>query len=315
MRIIFMGTPDFAVPSLLAILEAGHQVVSVVTQPDRPKGRGKQMTPPPVKVAALEHNLPVFQPEKVRTDEALQHLESLQADLLVTAAYGQILPERLLNMPRLGAVNVHASLLPRYRGGAPIHRCIINGEDESGVTIMRMVKALDAGDMITQVRVSIAKEDTVGTLHDKLAAAGAKLLLETLPMMEAGTHTETPQDHELSTYAPNLTRDDERIDWSKKADQIYNQVRGLNPWPVAFTTWNGNVLKVWWTEITDGQAVTGKPPGTVLRSSENGIEVQTGQGILAIKELQPAGKRKMTAEELLRGQTLEAGTQLGDSQT
>jgi methionyl-tRNA formyltransferase len=265
-------------------------------------------------VAALENDLPIFQPEKVREDAALEQLERLQADLLITAAYGQILPERLLNMPRLGAVNVHASLLPRYRGGAPIHRCIVNGETETGVTIMRMVKALDAGDMVAQVTVPIDKQDTVGTLHNKLSAAGARLLLQTLPLIEAGTHTETPQDHALANYAPNLSRDDERIDWSKKAAEIYNQVRGLNPWPVAFTTWNGKVLKVWWTEIIDGQAVSGKPPGTVLRTSDTGIEVQTGEGILAIKELQPEGKRKMTAQDLLRGQTLEAGTKLGDSQ-
>ncbi|WP_096182243.1 methionyl-tRNA formyltransferase [Effusibacillus lacus] len=307
-----MGTPDFAVPSMKALVEAGYNIVCVVTQPDRPKGRGKQLTPPPVKVAAHDLGLPVYQPEKVRTEDSLDYLENLRPDLLVTAAYGQILPSRLLNLPRLGCVNVHASLLPKHRGGAPIHRCIINGDKESGVTIMRMVQQLDAGDMLSQVRVPIEERDTVGTLHDKLAQAGAKLLIETIPAILDGTVKETPQDESLATYSPNLTREDERIDWSKKAREIYNQVRGLNPWPVAFTKLDGKVYKIWWTEIVDELAVTGKNPGTVLKAEKDEIQVQTGEGILAIKELQPEGKRRMAAAELLRGQTMEAGKQFDD---
>ncbi|MFC4766068.1 methionyl-tRNA formyltransferase [Effusibacillus consociatus] len=312
MRILFMGTPDFAVASLNALHAGGYNIVCAVTQPDRPKGRGKQLTPPPVKVAALEKGIPVFQPEKIRSEEALSHLESLQPDLLITAAYGQLLPARLLDMPRLGCINVHASLLPKHRGGAPIHRCIINGDKESGVTIMRMVLALDAGDMLSQVKVPIDEKDTVGSLHDKLAQAGAELLLETLPKIADGTVTETPQDESSVTYSPTLTRDDERINWSKSAQKLYNQVRGLNPWPVAFTKMNDKIYKIWWTEIVDEKTVTGKPPGTVLRTTKDAIEVQTGEGVLAIKELQPEGKRRMTAEELLRGQTIEAGYQFGE---
>lgn len=312
MRILFMGTPDFAVPSLLALLEAGYEIACVVTQPDRPKGRGKQLTPPPVKVAALDKGVPVFQPEKVRAEESLAYLKSLNFDLLVTAAYGQILPVSLLEMPKWGSVNVHASLLPKYRGGAPIHRCIINGDAESGVTIMRMVKELDAGDMLAQVHVPIDPRDTVGTLHDKLAVAGAKLLVETVPRILDESVMGTPQDESLVTYAPNLKREDERIQWAKTAHDIYNQVRGLNPWPVAFTTLNNKIFKIWWTEIVDEQYVSGKAPGTILRLTDSSIEVQTGAGVIAIKELQSEGKRRMTAEEFLRGQTLEAGYQFGD---
>lgn len=313
MRILFMGTPDFAVPSLHALLDDGYEIACVVTQPDRPKGRGKQVTPPPVKAAAADKGLPVFQPVKVGSEESLTYLQQLQFDLLVTAAYGQLLPTRLLEMPRLGSVNVHASLLPKYRGGAPIHRCIINGDTESGVTIMRMVKKLDAGDMLAHVRLRIDLQDTVGTLHDKLAVAGARLLSETMPQIIDGSITETPQDHSLATYAPNISRDDERIDWSREAKQIYNQVRGLNPWPVAFTKLNNKIVKVWQTQVVNDQTNTGKPPGTILQAVGSSIEVQTGRGILAIKELQPEGKRRMMAEEFLRGQILEAGNQFGDS--
>lgn len=312
MRILFMGTPDFAVPSLLALLEEGYQIAGVVTQPDRPKGRGQKLTPPPVKVAALEKGLPVYQPEKIRSEESLAHLQSLQFDLLVTAAYGQILPVSLLEMPRLGSINIHASLLPKYRGGAPIHRCIINGDEESGVTIMRMVKELDAGDMLAQVRVPIQPWDTVGSLHDKLAAAGADLLTETIPRILDGSVVETPQDESKVTYAPNLSRDEERIRWANSSLEIYNQVRGMNPWPVAYTTLHGKRVKIWRIEIVDDTHVTDKPPGTILRVTDSSIEVQTGQGIIAILELQPEGKRSMTAEELLRGQPLEAGNQFGD---
>lgn len=315
MRIIFMGTPDFAVPSLDALVAGGYRIACVITQPDRPKGRGRQLTPPPVKTAALAKGLPVLQPEKIRLREPLDYLESLQPDLLVTAAYGQLLPKRLLDMPRLGCVNVHASLLPRHRGGAPIHRAILNGDRESGVTIMRMVQALDAGDILAQVRVPIDEKDTVGTLHDRLAEAGAKLLLETIPKIADGTVTGTPQDESLATYSPNLTKDDERVDWSRSARAIYNQVRGLNPWPVAFTKLNGKIFKIWWAEIADEHRITGELPGTVLEIAKDAIVVQTGEGTLAIKELQPEGKRRMSAAELLRGQTIEAGNRFGDANT
>ncbi|ARU62381.1 methionyl-tRNA formyltransferase [Tumebacillus avium] len=312
MRILFMGTPDFAVPCLDALIENGYEVVAVVTQPDRPKGRKGELTPPPVKVAALRHNLPVLQPEKVRAEEALQELEAFNADLLVTAAYGQILPKRLLDMPRLGCINVHASLLPRWRGGAPIHRSILEGDANSGVTIMRMVQALDAGDMISQVVVPIAEADTVSSLHDKLAAAGSKLLIETLPSIANGTHTETPQDESLVTYSPNLSRDDERIDWSRDARTLYNQVRGLNAWPVAFTTFSHKVMKIWQARINEEESAPTAEPGTVVKTTDDSIIVQCGKGTLALLEIQPAGKRRMLVTEYLRGVKPAPGSKFGD---
>jgi len=311
MKILFMGTPDFAVPCLEKIMEAGYEVVGVVTQPDRPKGRKGEMTPPPVKAAALRHNLPVLQPEKVRDEAVLSELEALGADLLVTAAYGQLLPKRLLEMPRLGCVNVHASLLPRWRGGAPIHRSIIEGDKESGVTIMRMVQALDAGAMISQVVVPIDELDTVSTLHDKLAAAGSDLLMETLPAIEAGTITETPQDESLVTYSPNISRDDERIDWNQDARRLYNQVRGLNAWPVAFTTMSHKVVKIWQARINEEESTPSVAPGTVVKTIDDAIIVQCGRGTLALLEIQPAGKRRMLVTEYLRGVKLAPGTQFG----
>ncbi|MFD2171449.1 methionyl-tRNA formyltransferase [Tumebacillus lipolyticus] len=312
MKILFMGTPDFAVPCLEALIESGYQVAAVVTQPDRPKGRKGELTPPPVKVAALRHNLPVLQPEKVRTEESLQALRAYDADLLITAAYGQILPKALLDMPRLGCINVHASLLPRWRGGAPIHRAILEGDANSGVTIMRMVQALDAGDMISQVVVPIDEVDTVSSLHDKLAAAGSKLLIETLPSIAAGTHTETQQDESLVTYSPNISRDDERIDWSRDARTLYNQVRGLNAWPVAFTTVAHKVMKIWQARIDEEESAPTALPGTVLKATDDAIIVQCGSGRLALLEIQPAGKRRMLASEYLRGVKLEPGTRFGE---
>jgi methionyl-tRNA formyltransferase len=314
MRILFMGTPDFAVPCLDALVENGYEVAAVVTQPDRPKGRKGELTPSPVKQAALRHNLPVLQPEKVRAEEALQEIESYRPDLLITAAYGQILPKRLLDMPRLGCINVHASLLPRWRGGAPIHRAILEGDESSGVTIMRMVQALDAGDMISQVVVPIAEDDTVSTLHDKLAVAGAKLLIETLPSIENGTQTETPQDESLVTYAPNLTRDDERIDWSRDARMIYNQVRGLNAWPVAFTTFSHKVMKIWQARIDEEESMPSVKPGTVVKTTDDAIIVQCGKGTLALLEIQPAGKRRMPVSDYLRGVKIAPGEKFGEQE-
>jgi methionyl-tRNA formyltransferase len=307
MRIIFMGTPDFAVPSLKTLAESPHEIVTVVTQPDRPKGRGRTLTPPPVKIAAQDLKIPVFQPEKVRAEDALDKLAALKPDLLITAAYGQILPKRLLDLPPLGCINVHASLLPRWRGGAPIHRAIIEGDKETGVTIMRMVEALDAGDILSQVTVPITEEDTAGTLHDKLAEAGAKLLSETLPHILSGDVQGTPQDERLATYAPNLTREDEQIDWTKPARQIVNQIRGLNPWPVAFTTSEDKIFKIWKARIDDEYSVQDEP-GTVLSVTNDAIRVQAGKGIVAIQEIQPAGKKRMSVEAFLRGKQMAPGS-------
>lgn len=320
MRVLFMGTPDFAVPCLEKILTGGYEVVGVVTQPDRTKGRKQVPTPPPVKVAAEKHGLLVLQPEKLRDPDAIRQVIELEPDLIVTAAYGQILPREVLDAPLHGCINVHASLLPKYRGGAPIHKAIIEGEKESGVTIMYMVPKLDAGDMLTRTVIPIDEWDTVGTLHDKLSAAGAQLLGETIPLLLQGKITPQPQDEAVATYAPNLTREDERIDWGRPAIQIYNQIRGLNPWPVAHTYWQGEVLKVWRAEPPTTIAISAvgstSLPGTVLAVSEQGIEVAAGEGTVLLTEIQPAGKRQMSVAEFLRGagQNLAVGTRLGEQQ-
>ncbi|EJL21615.1 methionyl-tRNA formyltransferase [Brevibacillus sp. BC25] len=312
-RILFMGTPDFAVSSLTAVLEAGYNVIGVVTQPDRPVGRKQVLTPPPVKEAALRHGLLVLQPEKIKAEEALEEVLALEPDLIITAAYGQILPKKLLDAPKYGCINVHASLLPKYRGGAPIHKSIVEGEAETGVTIMYMVEALDAGDMLSKVVVPIEERDTVGTLHDKLAAAGSELLMATVPRLFAGELVAEQQDHSAATFAPNIKRTDEKIDWSRSAEQIYNQVRGLNPWPVAFTTCEGKIWKLWWVEKmpTSGE---GKEPGTIIACEEDGIVVSCGSGAVKITELQPEGKKRMSALDFLRGagSSIEIGTKVGE---
>lgn len=317
MRIVFMGTPDFAVPSLKLLLEQQYNVVAVVTQPDRPKGRKKTLTPPPVKEAALSFGLPVLQPERMRSAEAVAAVAELKPDLIVTAAYGQILPKALLEIPRLGCINVHGSLLPKYRGGAPIQRSIINGESSTGVTIMYMAEGLDTGDMISVVELPITDEDTSGTMFEKLSIAGAELLGKTVPAIIAGEAKAVPQQNEHATYAPNLTRDDERIDWMMSARAIFNQVRGLSPMAGAFTFLNGEVFKVWQCAVpSDAAPKTDAPvPGTVIAADKNGIHVQTGAGVLVLQEIQPAGKRTMNAAEWLKGARLEKGTLLGDGGT
>lgn len=304
-KIVFMGTPAFSAPILRMLVEEGYDVISVVTQPDRPVGRKKIMTPTPVKEEALRLGLPVYQPEKLKNTNELQHVLDLQADLIITAAFGQILPSELLEAPKLGAINVHASLLPAYRGGAPIHQAIIDGQDKTGVTIMYMVDRLDAGDIISQVPVAIEEQDHTGGLFEKLSIAGRDLLKTTLPSIIAGTNPRIPQNEELVTYARNISREQERIDWSKSAREIYNQVRGLHPWPVAYTSLNDANMKIWWTEPT---STTGNGQvGQIVETTEEAILVQTGEGVLAITELQPAGKKRMTAKEYLKGPKIQVG--------
>lgn len=312
MRIVFMGTPEFAVPSLQLLLAEGYEVVGVVTQPDRPKGRKRVLTPPPVKEEALKHGLPVLQPERMRSEEAVAALAELRPDLIVTAAYGQILPKGVLELPRLGCINVHGSLLPKYRGGAPIQRSIINGEAVTGVTVMYMAAGLDTGDMISRIEVPIAEDDTSGTLFEKLSAAGAKLLGETLPSIIDGTAARVPQREEEATYAPNLTREDEHIEWSKSAVQLRNQIRGLSPMAGAFTHLDGEVFKIWSAQAAEGKVDA--QPGEVLRADADGILVQTGEGALLLKDIQPAGKKAMPASEWLKGARLNSGTLLGGEQ-
>lgn len=320
MNVVFMGTPDFAVPSLRALLAGGYRVAAVVSQPDRPKGRKRELAPTPVKAEALKHGIPVLQPDRLRDPAAVEEIRGYAPDLIVTAAYGQILPKSLLAIPSRGCINVHGSLLPKYRGGAPIQHAIMNGETVTGVTIMYMAAGLDTGDMISRVEVPIADEDTAGTIFDKLSAAGAELLSATLPNLLAGRLTAVPQNDAEATYAANISREDERIDWSRPSLALFNQIRGLNPMPGAFTLWNGEVFKVWASSKPElrpdrsasaGHGGTAVVPGTVLQMTDAGLEVKTGDGSLWLTQVQPAGKKAMSVAELRRGATIAPETVLG----
>ncbi|MED1469582.1 methionyl-tRNA formyltransferase [Bacillus salipaludis] len=312
-KIVFMGTPDFSVPVLRRIIDDGYEVIGVVTQPDRPVGRKKVLTPPPVKVEALKHKIPVYQPERIREKEELEQILALEPDLIVTAAFGQILPKALLEAPSLGCINVHASLLPELRGGAPIHYAIIQGKKKTGITIMYMVEKLDAGDILTQVEVPITDEDNVGTLHDKLSKAGADLLSETIPKLLADSLTPIPQEDAAASFASNIKREQEKIDWGKTGEEIYNHIRGLNPWPVAFTLMNGQVLKIWEAEKVSG--TKSELPGIIVGIEPDGLVVSTGnKTAIKITELQPSGKTKMTGKDFLRGagSKISTGVRLGE---
>ncbi|GAE29193.1 methionyl-tRNA formyltransferase [Alkalihalobacillus hemicellulosilyticus] len=313
MKIVFMGTPDFAVPVLRSLVESNHEVVAVVTQPDRPVGRKKILTPPPVKVEALAHGISVLQPEKVKDMPEVEKVLEFEPDLIVTAAFGQILPKELLEYPTLGCINVHASLLPKYRGGAPIHQAIIDGEKEAGVTIMYMVEKLDAGDMLSYVKVPIEEHDHVGTLHDKLSKEGARLLLSTIPNIVSGKAKAIPQDESQVTFAHNITREMEKINWEQSGEEIYNHIRGLHPWPVAYTKLNDKGLKVWWGEKVSKQG--NFEPGVIERIEEDGIIVATGNTTsIKITDLQPAGKKRMDGSAFIRGAgaSLTVGMRVGD---
>lgn len=314
MNIIFMGTPDFAVPSLRLLLEEGYNVTTVITQPDRPKGRKRVLTPTPVKVEAEKHGIPVLQPVKLREADSVEQIRQLAPDLIVTAAYGQILPKSVLDLPKYGCINIHASLLPKYRGGAPIHHAVMRGEAVTGVTIMYMAVGLDTGDMISSVELPIEDTDTTGMLFDKLSMAGADLLKRTLPDLLAGRIEAVPQNEADAIYSPNIRREDELLDWSRSAIELWNHIRGLNPFPGAYTFWNGEVLKVWASLKPEqaGQVRFGVAPGTVLKCSEQGIEVMTGAGTLWLTEIQPAGKKAMPVSEFIRGVQIPVGTVLGN---
>lgn len=307
-----MGTPDFSVPVLQSLVQSEYEVVLVVTQPDRPKGRKRVVTPSPVKIEAEKHNIPVFQPEKLRND--YDEILSYNPDLIVTAAYGQILPNALLEAPEFGCINVHASLLPELRGGAPIHYAIVQGKKETGITIMYMVEKLDAGDILTQVSVPIEEDDNVGTMHDKLSEAGSSLLLETLPKLFAKQLEQVKQDEAKATFAANIKREQERIDWEKDNQAIYNQIRGLHPWPVAFTTYEGNVMKIWWGEV-DSTTYQGKPGEIVKKLDDEAFVVICGnQQGLKITEIQPAGKKRMQVKDYLLGSSdrIKLGVIMGE---
>lgn len=305
MRVIFMGTPDFAVPSLEALLTK-HEVVLVVTQPDKPKGRGKKMVPTPVKACALEHGIPVLQPEKVKEPEFVEQLRSYEPDLIAVTAFGQILSEPILEMPKYGCINVHGSLLPKYRGAAPMQWSIIDGEKVTGITTMYMAKGLDSGDMLLKAEVEITDEDTFATIHDKMAVTGANLLLDTLDQLEAGTLERIPQDHDAATYAPMITKETGHIDWSKNRQDIINLIRGLNPVPAAYTIYEEEVLKIFGAVISDVQA-DDAANGEIVAVVKKGFVVKCGGGCLLITEVQARGGKRMMTDAYLRGHAMKEG--------
>lgn len=307
MRIVFMGTPDFAVPSLNALAEAGHEVCGVFTQPDKPKNRGMKLQQSPVKERALELGLEVYQPAKLRDREALAILQRLDPDLIAVAAYGKILPVDILNLPRLGCVNVHSSLLPRYRGAAPINWAILNGEEETGVTIMYMAEGMDTGDILAQAKTPIGINENASQLFGRLAEMGADLLVDTVAALEAGTVKPVPQEEALATHAPMLSRDQSPMDWSRTARQLHDQVRGLYPWPAATAVLDGVRCKVLRTALS-GEA-TVEAPGAVLQGDKKGLKIACGGGgVLEVLELQPDGKKAMAASAFLLGHPVPSGT-------
>ena len=306
MRVVFMGTPDFSVQILEKIIEAGHEVLLVVTQPDKPKGRGNTMQFPPVKECALAHGLPVFQPEKIREDASVEYLKKIDMDIIIVAAFGQILPKSILDMGKYGCINVHASLLPKYRGAAPIQWAVINGDEITGVTTMRMDVGVDTGDMIAKKQVRIAEDETGGSLFDKLAVAGARLCVETMDMLENNTAEFTPQNNDASTHTKMITKDLGDIDWNKRAVEIERLIRGLNPWPSAFTHLNNKTFKIWKAKVVEAE--DGFAPGSVCRVSKKELVVMTGEGALSLLEVQLEGKKRMDIESFLRGCPIETGT-------
>ena len=310
MRVIFMGTPDFSVGTLEALVQAGHKVVLAVTQPDKPKGRGGKMQYTPVKEKALEYDIPVFQPVKVREKSCVEKLDSYKADVIVVVAFGQILPREILELTPYGCINVHASLLPKYRGAAPIQWSIIDGETVTGVTTMQMDEGLDTGDMLLKTEVPLEPDETGGSLHDKLSAAGAKLCVETLKALEEKTVTPEKQGETPTKYARMLDKELGKIDWTKDAASIERLVRGLNPWPSAYTSWEGKIMKIWSADVVDRESKA--PCGTVAEVTKTDFSVQTGKGLLKVTELQIPGKKRMAADAFLRGYKMETGTLLAE---
>ena len=310
MRIIFMGTPDFSVGTLEALVEAGHEVVLAVTQPDKPKGRGKEMQFTPVKECALRHGIPVFQPKKVRDPECVEELKKYQADVCVVIAFGQILPKEILEMTPYGCINVHASLLPSYRGAAPIQWAVIRGEKISGVTTMQMDEGLDTGDMLEKTEIILDEKEAGGSLRDKLAEAGARLCVHTLDKLVQGDLTPQKQGESPTGYARMLDKKLGDINWEQSAVEIERLIRGLNPWPSAYTDWNGKTMKIWEADAVPGEN-TEKAPGTITDVTKDDFAVQTGDGQLRVRALQIPGKKRMEADAFLRGYQVKVGEHLG----
>lgn len=309
MRAVFMGTPEFAVPTLQALIDH-HQVEAVVTQPDKQRGRGKKVQFPPVKEKAVEHEIPVYQPQKARDEEFVEILREINPDVIVVVAYGQILPESILNIPKYGCINVHGSLLPKYRGAAPIQWAVLDGEEKTGITTMYMEKGLDTGDMIDKAEIVLDPKETAGTLHDKLMEIGANLLLETLEKLENETAVRIKQNDSESCYASMLTKEMGQIDFSKSAREIECLIRGMNPWPSAYTSLNGKTLKVWEAEVLTENS--GEEPGTVIDVTKDAIVAACKEGALKLLEVQMAGKKRMKVSAFLLGYQVEKGMKLGD---
>jgi len=306
LKVVFMGTPDFALPTLQGLIDSGARLLAVYTQPDRPKGRGRKLAPSPVKELAVREGIPVLQPQKLRDPQVVEELRRLAPDLIVVIAYGQILPQSVLDIPHHGCINVHASLLPEYRGAAPINKAIIDGETETGITTMLMDAGLDTGDMLVKKATPVGPFETAGGLHDRLALLGREAMDETMRRLCDGTLRPEKQDDSLTCYAPMLKKEDGRIDWTRTAVEIHNQVRGLDPWPGAFTFLEGEVLKIAVTAPQDG----GGDPGTVVAVDRNSVQVACGMGVLRIGELQLPGKKRLPAADFLRGCPLPVGTLL-----
>ncbi|HXG30767.1 MAG TPA: methionyl-tRNA formyltransferase [Thermodesulfobacteriota bacterium] len=308
MRIVFMGTPEFAVPSLRALIDSEDEVVAVVCQPDKPKGRGLEVVSPPTKVLAEKHGIPVLQPQRIKTEEFFNELKELNPDLICVVAYGKILPKNILDLPTHGCINVHASILPKYRGAAPINWAIIRGERITGITTMRMDEGMDTGDILLKREVPIDDEDTGETLSQKLSLIGAEILIETIRLLKEGKLIPVPQDHSQATYAPMLKKEDGKIDWRKTAEEIRNLIRGTLPWPGAYTTLEGKLLKVYKARVSEGDG----RPGEIIKSGSGILRVATGKDALDLLEVQIEGGKRLKAEEFLRGRRIKEGTLLGN---
>ena len=305
MKIVFMGTPDFAAGALDALIKAGHEITAVVTQPDKAKGRSKELQFPPVKECALAHNIPVMQPVKIKTPEAIEELSKYEADIFIVAAFGQILSQTILDMPKYGCLNIHASLLPKYRGASPIQHVIIDGEKETGVTIMQMNAGLDTGDMLYKKSTAIEDTDTYESLHDKLMVLGGEAIVEALSLLEEGALVPEVQQDELSCYAKLISKEMGNIDFTKSAVEIGRLIRGLNPWPSAYTFYKGKQLKVWEAEVEEGK--TDAQPGTIVEVNKNTIKVACSEGLISIMSLQLEGKKRMSTHDFLLGVKVQPG--------
>ena len=299
LKVIFAGTPEFAAVALQALIDSRHQVIAAYTQPDRPAGRGRKLTASPVKQLALEHNIPVFQPERLKGEAEQQQLRDLGADIMVVVAYGLILPKVVLDTPRLGCINIHASLLPRWRGAAPIQRAILSGDTETGITIMQMDAGLDTGDMLVVESTPISRADTATTLHDRLAEIGARIVINALDQLQSGSAKPVKQDDSQANYAHKLSKEEAQLDWSRSAIELERQVRAFNPWPVAQGSYEGEVMRVWQARALDGVGNNGSTPGTIIAATKEGVDVACGDGMLRIEQAQLPGGRPLAAVDLI----------------